>query len=258
MTATDTTTPAAGPLPAGDRYILISADCHAGGEPRDLPRRTSRSVTSTTSTRGAAQYANPFRDLQGDGRSRNWDDERRIREQEEDGGVVAEVVFPNTVPPFFPTAMHIARPPMPDEYEHRLAGIRAHNRWLADWCAEHPERRAGIGQIFLNDLDDAIADVHWIKEHGLRGGILLPSVPPDVTHIIDPLYSTLVRQALGGLPGPRRRRQPALRHRHARLRPRAGRRRDLAHRDGVLLAAARSRTCSRAARSTASRICGSC
>jgi predicted TIM-barrel fold metal-dependent hydrolase len=86
--------------------------------------------------------------------------------------------------------MHIARPPMPDEYEHRLAGIRAHNRWLVDFCAEAPERRAGIGQIFLNDLDDTIADVRWIKEHGLRGGILLPSVPPDVTHIIDPLYSS--------------------------------------------------------------------
>ena len=127
---------------------------------------------------------------QGDGRSRNWDDERRIRDQEEDDGVVAEVVFPNTVPPFFPTAMHIARPPEPDEYELRLAGIRAHNRWLADWCAQYPERRAGIGQIFLNDLDDAIADVRWIKEHGLRGGILLPAVPPDVTHFIPPLYSS--------------------------------------------------------------------
>ena len=33
--------------------------------------------------------------------------------------------------------------PTPDEYEHRLAGIRAHNRWLVDWCAAYPERRAG-------------------------------------------------------------------------------------------------------------------
>ena len=47
-------------------------------------------------------------------------------------------------------------------------------------AAEFPERRAGIGQIFLNDIDDAIDDVKWIKEHGLRGGVLLPTVPPDV------------------------------------------------------------------------------
>ena len=52
--------------------------------------------------------------------------------------------------------------------------MQAHNRWLEDWCNEFPERRAGVGQIFLNDVDDAIADVHWIKENGLRGGVLLP------------------------------------------------------------------------------------
>jgi predicted TIM-barrel fold metal-dependent hydrolase len=49
--------------------------------------------------------------------------------------------------------------------------------------SEYPERRAGIGQIFLNDLDDAIADVKWIKDHDLRGGILVPNVPPDVKWI---------------------------------------------------------------------------
>jgi predicted TIM-barrel fold metal-dependent hydrolase len=62
--------------------------------------------------------------------------------------------------------------------------------------AEYPERRAGIGQIFLNDIDDAIADVRWIKAHGLRGGVLLPNIPPDVKWIkplhhpdYDPLWA---------------------------------------------------------------------
>ena len=36
-----------------------------------------------------------------------------------------------------------------------MAGIRAHNRWLVDFCNRFPERRAGIGQIFINDIDDA-------------------------------------------------------------------------------------------------------
>ena len=79
------------------------------------------------------------------------------------------MIFPNTVPPFFPSFVLFARPPKPDEYEHRRAGIQAHNRWLEDFCGRYPERRAGIGQIFLNDIDDAIEDVIWIKEHGLRG-----------------------------------------------------------------------------------------
>src|SRR4029079_17572802 len=97
------------------------------------------------------------------------------------------VVFPNTVPPFFPSFVLFARPPKPDEYARRRAGIQAHNRWLADWCAHFPERRAGIGQIFLNDVDDAIEDVKWISEHGLRGGVLISAIPPDVDYV-KPLY----------------------------------------------------------------------
>ena len=101
--------------------------------------------------------------------------------QQDADGVVGEVIFPNTVPPFFPGFVLFAPPPKPEDYEHRLAGIRAHNRWLEDFCGQFPERRAGIGQIFVNDLDDAIEDVKWIKEHNLRGGMLLPTVPPDAT-----------------------------------------------------------------------------
>nr|MBO2502092.1 amidohydrolase [Thermoanaerobacterales bacterium] len=126
-----------------------------------------------------AQYKNPFADLGDERRYRNWDDEMRNSQQDADG-VVGEVIYPNTVPPFFPSFVLFAKPPTPEEYELRLAGIRAHNRWLADFCSRYPERRAGIGQIFLNDVDDAIEDVRWIKEHGLRGGILLPTIPPDV------------------------------------------------------------------------------
>lgn len=133
------------------------------------------------------KYSNPFRDLQDDGRSRNWDDDRRISDLEADG-VVAEVVFPNTVPPFFPTGTLVSPQPTADNLEHRLAGIRAHNRWLADFCKRHPERRAGIAQIFLNDIDEAIKDITFIAENGLRGGMLLPGVPPDRKDI-EPLYS---------------------------------------------------------------------
>jgi predicted TIM-barrel fold metal-dependent hydrolase len=124
--------------------------------------------------------------LQDDGRTRNWDDERRVRELDADG-VVAEVVFPNTVPPFFPTGAVIAPAPSAEDFALRLAGIRAHNRWLADFCAAHPHRRAGLAQIFLNDVDVAVEDVRWAKEHGLAG-VLLPGVSPD-TPWIDPLFS---------------------------------------------------------------------
>jgi predicted TIM-barrel fold metal-dependent hydrolase len=142
------------------------------------------------------RYRNPYKDLKDtDLRIRNWDSERRWKDEESDG-VVAEVLFPNTIPPFFPSFVLFAPPPAPEDYARRLAGIRAHNRWCADFVAEYPHRRAGIGQVFLNDIDDAIEDVRWIKAHGLRGGVLIPNVPPDVKWVkplhhpaYDPLWA---------------------------------------------------------------------
>jgi predicted TIM-barrel fold metal-dependent hydrolase len=168
-----------------DRLTLISADCHAGGN-HDMYRSYLEHRYLDEFDRWRAQYTNPFKDLTTGTRDRNWNDERRVAELEADG-VVGEVIFPNTIPPFFPTGAVVARPPQPDEYELRLAGVRAHNRWLAEWCANHSERRAGIGQVFLNDVDDAIADARWCHEHGLRGGILVQPVPDDMKHI-KPLY----------------------------------------------------------------------
>jgi predicted TIM-barrel fold metal-dependent hydrolase len=180
------TPPEATRAKGGERYILISGDCHAGGN-HQMYRDYLEARHLDQFDHWRSQYSNPFRDLTNDTRDRNWNDERRIAEQEADG-CVAEVVFPNTIPPFFPTGAVVARPPTPEEYELRLVGLRAHNRWLADWCAAHAVRRAGIGQILLNDLDDAIADVRWCADHGLRGGVLLPGVPDDMPHLL-PLYA---------------------------------------------------------------------
>ena len=169
-----------------ERYTLISADCHAGGSHAMYREYLDPSFRDEFDAwRGA--YRNPFKDLKdNDLRVRNWDDEVRWKQQEEDG-TVAEVVFPNTVPPFFPSFVLFARPPTAEDYQRRLAGIRAHNRWAVDFQAAYPERRAVIGQVFLNDTDDAVRDAVWIKEHGLRGGVLLPNIAPDVNWV-KPLY----------------------------------------------------------------------
>jgi len=167
-----------------DRYTIISADCHAGAN-----HATYREYLAATwhdefdAWRG--RYKNPFHDLQDDGRTRNWDGERRLSEQAADG-VVAEVVFPNTVPPFFPTGQVVAPAPTDEDYPRRQAGLHAHNRWLVDFVGASPARRAGLGQVFLNDVDRAVRDVRWMREQGLAG-VLLPGVAPD-TPWIKPLY----------------------------------------------------------------------
>ena len=169
-----------------DKYAIISSDCHAGANMSTYREYLDPAfIQEFDDWRG--EYKNPFRDLQGEDRDRNWDSERRNRELDEDG-IIGEIIFPNTVPPFFPTGALIAPQPKPKDFERRLAGIRAHNRWLAEWCSEFPERRAGIAQIFLNDVDEAIKDVQFAKENNLRGGVLLPGVAPDAVHLA-PLYS---------------------------------------------------------------------
>ena len=167
-------------------YVTISADTHAGAA-IDAYREYLDPRYRDEFDRWRGAYRNPSKKHLGGKKTKNWDTAERMADLEADG-VCAEIVFPNTVPPFYDKAFHISRPPTAERYELWLAGIRAHNRWLAEWCQEAPDRRAGIGLIHLNDLDDALEDVRWIAEHGLRGGVLLPLPPDDMKHL-EPLYS---------------------------------------------------------------------
>jgi predicted TIM-barrel fold metal-dependent hydrolase len=169
-----------------DRYLVISADGHAGADLLDYkPYLASRWHDEFDAW--AASYVNPWGDLVDPDANRNWDTQRRLRELDGDG-VVAEVLYPNTIPPFFPSGNLLAPLPARAEYEKRWAGIQAHNRWLADFCAEAPGRRAGIAQILIHDVDDAVSETRWAAEHGLTGGIMLPGVPPGHPEI-EPLWS---------------------------------------------------------------------
>jgi predicted TIM-barrel fold metal-dependent hydrolase len=54
--------------------------------------------------------------------------------------------------------------------------LRAYDRWLADFCAAAPGRRAGVIPIDLHDMDKAIDEVEWARSAGLFGGIMLPAM----------------------------------------------------------------------------------
>ena len=166
-------------------YILITADTHAGGS-HAAYRECLDAKYRERFDEWRGGYKNPSQEHYAVKKLRNWDLKTRTDDQNSQG-VVGEVVFPNTVPPFFKKSIVTAQPPTPDEYELALAGIRAHNRWLADFCAEDPVRRAGIGLILPNDLDEAIKDIEFIARAGLRGGVLLPLIPPDCPWL-KPLY----------------------------------------------------------------------
>ena len=112
---------------------------------------------------------------------------QRIRALESDG-VVAAVVYPNgtllTTAPFAASAKVFELLGMTGgrkfSREHQWAGVRAYNRFLADFCSEYPDRLAGIiAVVDYEDLDRAIEVIEEGAEAGLRGGINLPALNID-------------------------------------------------------------------------------
>jgi predicted TIM-barrel fold metal-dependent hydrolase len=183
-----------------DRYLLITSDSHAGPDPagygpyleqkwqggfQDWLKQSEQLATMMRKVMGKRSIGVDG-DPEVDG-NRNWDTARRLSETEADG-VVAEVIFPNTSPPFAPTMMsEFGEAEIGDDHERRWAGIRAHNRWLADFCQEAPGRRAGVAQIFLPLVEESVAEIRWAKDNGLFGGVLLPGAPPGSK--LEPLYA---------------------------------------------------------------------
>ena len=165
-------------LSSDERYIVISADGHAGGNIPDY-RPYLESKWHDDFDAWAADYENPYEDLEGDLGGRNWDSARRMADLEADGQA-AEIIYPNTIPPFYPKTSLTAQPPAltQADADRRWAGLQAHNRWLVDFCKDYPGRRAGVVQINLFDVENSVKEIRWAREQGLTGGVLLPGTPP--------------------------------------------------------------------------------
>jgi predicted TIM-barrel fold metal-dependent hydrolase len=110
-----------------------------------------------------------------------WDSKSRL-ETLEGVGCVAEVLFPNGQPFQMNRLDDAARAGDPGLAE---AGRRAYNRWLVDFCSQAPKQRSGQAVVSFDDVEQAVADVHWAKENGL-GGIMCPPLQPGGTYFFDP------------------------------------------------------------------------
>jgi predicted TIM-barrel fold metal-dependent hydrolase len=181
----------------GRRHLLISADCHAAARWRDYaPHLERQHVGALRGWCGSAWEEVPrvrpgedrlfdkrFLDARDGvasvatgGAAGTWDPERRARELELDG-IVGEVIFPgaeNYGVPFHGRRPATGRPER-QALELRWAGARAYNRWLAELCSCHPERRAGVAFVPLDEIEPALAEIRFARRAGLRGGIFLPA-----------------------------------------------------------------------------------
>lgn len=106
-----------------------------------------------------------------------WDPAVRLAELDQDG-VAVEVLFPddqneNTAPWL---GGGIIQPGLTRRYpaELRLAGARAYNRWLADFCRADPTRLIGTIAIpTLEDVAGAVAEMRRAHADGLRHAVML-------------------------------------------------------------------------------------
>jgi hypothetical protein len=88
---------------AGQPYVVITADSHAGASVETY-RDYSTKEHQKPSTSGAAGTANPHAEAHRSKKHKNWDDAERGRDMEAEG-IAGEIIFPNTVPPFFRTSV---------------------------------------------------------------------------------------------------------------------------------------------------------
>ena len=184
-------------------YLIISADCHAG-----LPTEQYRPFVDPdqrkafdeaieernrlTAARAlcSTEFADKWFGENMEGISGAWDSGRRDKELDGDG-VAGEVIFPDadavtgfTGAPFGAGLGSTGRL----DPKAALTGARAHNRWLAELCAESPQRRAGVAIVpVLDDPLAAVAEVEWAAEHGLRA-VMIPAMWAPYPAYHDPRY----------------------------------------------------------------------
>ena len=191
-------------------YLVISADCHAGlpneqyreyldPEFRDQfdTHLADRTRMLELAQRGLLneEFAEEWHHDNEEGLRGGWDAVRRDKELDADG-VAGEVIFPDadavTSGASAPFGAGLGSAGDVDPIL-LLAGARAHNRWLAELCADSPHRRAGVACVPIYDVDAAVVEIRRARESGLRGGILIPSMwkpyPPYHDECYDPVWA---------------------------------------------------------------------
>jgi predicted TIM-barrel fold metal-dependent hydrolase len=102
-------------------------------------------------------------------------DGRRLKVLEEQG-IHAEVTLPGPIlAGGLSPAMYLGA--VTDKgLEPVWPALNAYVRWLADFCAAAPGRRAGCMPIDFHDMDRAVEEVTWARAHGIFGGVMLPAM----------------------------------------------------------------------------------
>jgi predicted TIM-barrel fold metal-dependent hydrolase len=165
-----------------DRYLILSSDAHAGARNEQYKDYLDPDRHDEFDA-WLAGVVNPWHNTSD---TTNWDSADRLAAMDR-YGIAGEVLFPNTLPPFFEVLAHLSGTPRDRaEFDRRWSGLRAHNRWLVEFCEELPHRRRGLIQLLPNDVEAAVAEMRWASRHRVIGGVMVPAVPPN--HPVEPYW----------------------------------------------------------------------
>jgi predicted TIM-barrel fold metal-dependent hydrolase len=175
-----------------ERLIVVSSDCHAGlhisaykpyvetryHEMMDL------AVPVQLDMMAKAEQSFLIKEINDEWRAPiqqqltgAWDYTERLKMLTGDG-IAAEIIFPdgiteNNTPPFGAGLGLSPRNMVP---ELQWAGAMAHNRWLAEFCANNPARHIGVASIpLLWDVQQAVEAVRWCVDSGLTS-VMIPTL----------------------------------------------------------------------------------
>ena len=192
-----------------DRVLVVSTDCHAGLRMADYKpyveseyhEMMDMAVPITTEMMDRSEDMFLIKEVNDRWRAPiekeltgAWDYRERLKMLAGDG-IAAEIIFPDGItekntPPF---GAGLGLSPKDMVPELQWAGAMAHNRWLADFCAEDPARHIGVASIpLLWDVGQAVEAVGWCLDKGLKS-VMIPTLwhehPPYHDVRYDPFWA---------------------------------------------------------------------
>jgi predicted TIM-barrel fold metal-dependent hydrolase len=204
------------PESLSDRYVVISADGHAGLSCEEYRKYLDSQYHPAFDTFLAERLARREESLKFNYEYiMGWEKENEeglkgaydpvVRDKELDAdGVSADVLFPDA-----DAITGMASPPFGaglsagaiEDPELAFAGAHAHNRFLAEMCSHSSHRRGGIALVpITHDVPRSVKEIEWIaSQPGIRG-VMIPTMwrsrPPYNDAIYDPVWAACAEAGL--------------------------------------------------------------
>lgn len=173
-------------------YVIVSSDTHAGLNCEEYRPYLDPDVHEAfdeyvaerhqhrqISLENNAEFIEEWEGANAEGLRGGHDPEVRDKEMDADG-ISGEVIFADAdavtgqeSPPFGAglAAGQIQDPKL------AFAGARAHNRWLVEFCATNPVRRAGVALVpVTHDIERGVAEVEWLADKPGVRGVMVPTM----------------------------------------------------------------------------------